>query len=701
MPRAIFDSGQGRRAILLLSVLALVLVIGSAASLVAYAWFAVNDNEAARETALVRRTVTRTADRIIQDTTTAAAWDEAYDELAKPLDPAWLDRSIATYYHSTFGHDVTLVYGVHGDLAYVASEGVRADQGDWRALSKVVLPLVRQVQKREMRQRAGLAPQGRAEQGGGIAIGASVRSGGQIYLLGISTVAPSTGSARGVRPPSVIVSGRRVDARLLALFSDDLGIDGIRLDTTAPDLAVSAPILSPDGERLGALVWRPARPGAEVLTQAGGYILTALGLLLLATLALAFRISRLFARVQGNDRMLRDTMVELTEARDLAQAANSAKSQFLANMSHEIRTPLNGVLGMAQVLERSELSAEQRDRVRVINSSGKALLAVLNDILDLSKIEAGKLKIETVEFELWDVVSAVYESYHDLAASKGVTLTVELKPELRGTYLGDASRLRQILLNLVSNAVKFAEGGAVELRVERAAAEVTFSVSDHGIGIPANKIAGLFEKFSQVDGTVTRRAGGTGLGLAISRELAGLMGGRMSVESIEGQGSTFSMTLPLTPVVRSADAAPTPAPGFDDEATDAAPLRILAAEDNETNQLVLKALLAPLGAQLVMVANGAEAVEAYRLQAFDIVLMDVQMPVMDGCTATRRIRAMEAERHTPRTPVLALTANAMAHQVEEYAVAGMDGYIAKPIDIERLFGEISAVLEAQEVRGAA
>jgi len=336
----------------------------------------------------------------------------------------------------------------------------------------------------------------------------------------------------------------------------------------------------------------------------------------------------------------------------------------------------------------------------VINSSGKALLAVLNDILDLSKIEAGKLEIGQAEFELWDVVSSVHDSYRDVAASKGVALTVELSPDLRGTYLGDASRIRQILLNLVSNAVKFTDGGAVELRVARAGAEVAFSVSDQGMGIPADKIAGLFEKFSQVDGSMTRRAGGTGLGLAISRELAGLMGGRMSVESVEGVGSTFSMILPLAAVVRPMGVVPTPAPDLEDGAPDAPPLRILVAEDNETNQRVLTALLEPLGAQLVVVANGVKAVEAYGLQAFDLVLMDVQMPVMDGCTATRRIRAIETERRAGRTPILALTANAMAHQVDEYRVAGMDNHVAKPIDVERLFSAISAVLDGEAPSGS-
>jgi two-component system, sensor histidine kinase len=427
--------------------------------------------------------------------------------------------------------------------------------------------------------------------------------------------------------------------------------------------------------------------------------------------------NELMDKLQANDRALRHTLRELTVARDAAETANVLKSQFLANMSHEIRTPLNGVLAMAQVMEMSALDAGQRERLAVIRHSGEALLAVLNDVLDLSKIEAGKLELEAAEFDAGEITRSVALSFATAIAKKGLAFTVEVSPAAEGMRRGDPGRLRQILNNLVSNAVKFTAAGAIRIRCdglgEGGADGLCLSVDDTGIGIAADKLPLLFEKFTQVDNSNTRRFGGTGLGLAISRELATLMGGKITVRSAEGRGSSFQVELPCVRVA-GGSASPDRAPqaealsaveawaDLEVEAADERAVRILAAEDNPTNQRVLKAVLDTFGVEVTLVENGQLAVSAWESGDFDLILMDIQMPEMDGVAATRAIRRAEAAQGRPRTPIVALSANAMTHQVSEYLAAGMDAHVAKPIEIPRLQAVLEdAVSRSAEARAAA
>ncbi|THD63311.1 ATP-binding protein [Phenylobacterium sp.] len=385
----------------------------------------------------------------------------------------------------------------------------------------------------------------------------------------------------------------------------------------------------------------------------------------------------------------------LVQAKEEAESATRAKSAFLATMSHEIRTPLNGVLGMAQAMAMGTLEDEQHQRLDVIRQSGESLLAILNDVLDLSKIEAGKLELERAEFDLEETVQGALSAFAATAQAKGLTLTLNIQPAARGVYIGDSVRVRQILYNLISNGLKFTGKGGIKVTLSRRGRRLRLQVADTGIGVAPEKLTGLFQKFEQADASTTRRYGGTGLGLSICRDLAALMGGEIRAESSPGEGATFTVDLPLERVADSPERTlrvTGERPAVMDEA---AAIRVLAAEDNGMNQLVLRTLLAQVGIEPTIVGNGREAVEAWASEPWDMILMDVQMPEVDGPTATGMIRARERAAGLARTPIIALTANAMAHQVAEYADAGMDGFVAKPIEAARLFEAIEFALETR------
>jgi len=381
----------------------------------------------------------------------------------------------------------------------------------------------------------------------------------------------------------------------------------------------------------------------------------------------------------------------LKDARRRAEAANQAKSEFLANMSHEIRTPLNGVVAMADALSRSALPEREREMVEVVRASGVTLERLLSDILDSAKIEAGQVAIEVAPFHLGDAVREVAGLYRAAADQKEVALETEVDPALDHRVVGDGVRVRQILSNLVSNALKFTSDGAVIIAVSQTYNRVRFEVRDTGVGFDAEQKARIFTRFQQADGSITRRFGGTGLGLAISRDLVALMGGVFDCDSTPGEGSRFWFELMLPPCE-----APEPDRAFvpaETETIDGRPMRILLADDHPANRKVIEIMLAGVEAELTCVENGQLAVEAFQAASFDLVLMDMQMPVMDGLAAVRAIRAHENEQGRRRTPVLMLTANALAEHVAAGRVAGADGHLTKPITLATLLAAVSSVMD--------
>jgi signal transduction histidine kinase/CheY-like chemotaxis protein len=641
---------------------------------------------------LVRRGI----DGQIQAIETALAgqtvWDEAVARIDNRFDEKWTHDHIAAYLRQSIGTwDYLIVDGA--DRALWGSLDVApmpaADRARLRGLAAPIIAEIRQLE----RQRGPIvfltqSKDAKVKVSKPIIVTESEIRDGRPYLWIASLVQPDFGAAFPRRPTSaIVIAGGFLTPANVAGLQKRYGLKDLRVEGSSSaisrDRAHTAFRPIKDAPSI-VLSWEPERPAMGLLTGS----MWTVGLVLLSFTALAafmFRQSRRAAH----------SLLEV----------HRTQGEFLANMSHEIRTPLNGVNALSEALARTSLDARQREMVDTIHGSGVMLNRLLSDILDLARIDAEGMPMECEPFDLGEAVLAVNRLMAHRAAEKGLDLQLDLGPAAGAWVFGDVTRLRQILTNLVSNAIKFTGGGYVKVTVRCAAEDQwRFVVRDTGVGFTAEQQDRIFERFAQADGSVTRRFGGTGLGLAISRQLARKMGGGLDGEGNPGLGAVFTLTAPLPRAPASvADIADVEVPatlGRPDETS--APFRALISDDHASNRLVLQIMLDQMGADVRSTENGLEACEAFEAESFDVILMDMQMPVMDGLTAIRRIRRREQERRLSRTPILLVTANASPEHRVAGTAAGADGFVTKPLSAQTLLAAIVdlEIAASGESRGA-
>ena len=516
-------------------VLVAVSVLGSVA-LMLFAARSLDRMESQDERELVQRTIQRDLDRMTRELTSATVWDDAAKAMGPPLDRAWADVNFAEYYHQYFQHDLTFVVR-DGQVVYGSLAGARVAPGALGALPKDATPLIDRVTA------GALAAHGAdhfslegSTTGAGL-----VRSGDEIYLVVASDAIAETtqlAARQHQTQPSVVVTARRISTTYTRGLQKDLGIPGLALIAESRSSDSSVPLHDIQGRPIGALNWPRRDPGMSLLRAGAPWIALVFAALLVAAVVLFMRVTDALSKLAASRQAL-------IAAKEEAEAANAAKTQFLANMSHEIRTPLNGVLGMTQIMQADQLSDRQRDRLDVVRHSGQALLTLLNDILDMAQLGRGGVRLRAEAFDLSVLVESTAALFSGAAANKGITLACEIAPDCAGAWIGDPIRLRQVLGNLVANAVKFTRHGAVRIEVRASETGLRFAVHDTGVGIAPEHRPHLFKIFSQVDGSLTRAYEGSGLGLAISHDVVGLMGGVIGVESTLDTGSTFHFDVPL------------------------------------------------------------------------------------------------------------------------------------------------------------
>jgi len=491
--------------------------------------------EAQDEIRLVRRSVVVALERMKRELTSATVWDAAYVAMGAKVDFPWADINFGAYYKEQFEHDVAFVLR-EGRVIYASRDGKRGDAGALGGFPAQAAPIAAEVAKDAA---AGLSI-GRLSTGAEVTRTGLMRVDGTVYLAAFASVAPESRAVADSYggPPAVVVAARRMDRAFVDRFAGDLGLEGLQLLDAPRGLKPRVALTDIAGRPIGVLSWDAADPGLSLIKSLAPWLAAGFLVMTLAAFFLLRRVVEALAQ-------LRESRRDLIAAKEEAEAANAAKTLFLANMSHEIRTPLNGVLGMAQVMGADTLSEPQARRLRILEESARALLSLLNDILEVARLESRAVRLRGDAFDLAEMVGAACGAFSGAATAKGLTLSVDVAPEAGGRWLGDPMRLRQVLGNLVANAIKFTDEGGVTVRVRPSAKGLRFEVEDTGPGVPAEALPKLFKSFFQVDGSTTRPHDGAGLGLSICRELVELMGGGIDVRATPGHGSSFHFVVPL------------------------------------------------------------------------------------------------------------------------------------------------------------
>ena len=636
-----------------------------------------------QEEDLVRRGLAASIREIERSILPESNWDEAVANLDNRFDPAWADANLNDYFAQNMDFEQLFVLDGDNRPIYGRFHSDTAPAANYRHFSGAA-PLIAAVRHAEAeRGQIGQRPAGAPRQLVSRAIQASdfVMHDGKVYLVSATLVQPDFGlvTPKGDFAP-IIVMALRMDAVALSKLQERFQLNGLKAAIAAPPTGgsrahISLPVSG--GDKPLVLSWSPKTPGADLARAAA---------LPVALVLLAFGVVGFVM------------IVRIRRAANQFVASHRTQSQFLANMSHEIRTPLNGVNAIAAALGRTSLSPAQAEMVGIIQGSGETLERVLSDVLDVSHMETGVVKVDRQPFHLGDTIRSVGALAAARAHDKGLDLIIDIDPAAEVAVAGDAVRVKQILTNLVSNALKFTSEGYVAIAVRaEGQGRWRIDVQDTGVGFdPADKHR-LFGRFQQGDGSATRSYGGAGLGLTICKQLIDLMDGEIDANGAPGEGATFSVRLPLaltaaTPLARP-DANPDTVPDR--------PLRVLLADDHPTNRKVVQVLFSQFDVDLVCTENGQEACDAFATRRFDLVLMDMQMPVMDGLDAVRTIRERERQRGLARTPIVMLTANALPEHRDASLAAGADLHMAKPIEAPKLFGVLQSVAERQAVAAAA
>jgi signal transduction histidine kinase/ActR/RegA family two-component response regulator len=676
------------RRILSAGIIAVAAVVLTVGGLLTYSVQAIDRVQVESETRLVERKIVRALGRLRENMIAATVWNEAYTQtLAR--DQEWMQFNYGDFFADYMEHDASVVYAPDGTAIYASRDSEPVMIESERAFISALAPLVSRVKEEAQLKRAAQTT---------LLVGldavvtreATIDVGGVPYFVSVSTVVPEDSETATSGPDPIVASGMAV-SNFVPSLTEDLGLVAPILLVEAPRVGPSVRLTDAAGHVLGHIGWRPATPGASRLIGAIPVLLALLGLMVIAISIGVRRIFKLINQLAENEEALDLSLAQ-------AEASNASKSQFLANMSHELRTPLNGIIALTELLERRQSDPTSSNMAKTIVASGRTLELVINDILDVAKIEAGQLKFELAPFNLVDVLSDTVDLHRATAEAKGIRLELLIQPAAAGVYEGDRTRIGQVVSNLVSNAVKFTQSGSVRVTVRRRSRGLCIYVADTGIGFDRATAVRLFQRFEQADVSTNRKFGGTGLGLSICRSLGEMMGGRIGVRSRSGAGSVFAVQLPLQ---RLCEIAPGQACADEGEqltgAADAseAPLRILFADDHPVNRQVVALILEPLGIALTEVEDGALAVAAYTNGTFDLVLMDVQMPVMDGLAATRAIREIERSTGRARTPIISLTANAMPVDVRRSLEAGSDSHLAKPIRPDTLIDAVNRALATE------